>query len=90
MPNTSLPAPSLLIKRSSVNFQPAELERIKACVFNNIRVVARAFCESELSMVCAIREGEVQIGTVENYEGHFCIFIEYQGMQVLKPVHAIH
>ncbi len=90
MPNTSLFAPGSLIKRSMVNFQPAEVERITACVFKSIRVVARTFCESELSMLCAIREGEAQIGTVDNYEGHFCIFIEYQGMQVLKPVHAIH
>lgn len=79
-----------LVKHSQVNFQPPELDRIKACVFKNIGVVARAFCESELSMMCALTQGKAQIGTVDNYEGKFCIFIEYQGIQVLKPVHAIH
>lgn len=91
-PMTHLPeaATDSLIKRSLVNFQPPELERIRACIFKSIGVVARAFCESELTMLCAIRENHVEIGTVDNYLGRFCIFIEYQGLQVLKPVHAIH
>ncbi len=91
-PMNTLPkaATDSLIKRSLVNFQPPELERIRACIFKSIGVVARAFCESELTMLCAIRENQVEIGTVDNYLGHFCIFIEYQGLQVLKPVHAIH
>ena len=79
-----------LINRALVNFQPSEMERIKETVFRNIDVVARAFCESELSMLCAIRSGEAQIGTVNDHEGRFCIYIEYQGTQVLKPVHSIH
>ena len=90
---TNLPASAAtksLIQRSLVNFQPAELERIKACIFKSIGVVARAFCESEMSMLCAVREGRAEIGTVGNYKGQFCIFIEFEGLQVLKPVHAIH
>lgn len=91
MSDTNLPTASdSLIKHSQVNFKPPELERIKACIFKNIRVVARAFCESELSMLSALRQGKAQIGTVDNYEGKYCIFIEYQGIQVLKPVHAVH
>ena len=90
MTSVPIPANQSLIKRSHVNFQPPELEQIKACLFKSIRVVARAFCESELSMLSAIRAGEADIGTVSNYQGNFCIFIEYQGMQILKPVHAIH
>ena len=90
---TNLPAAAAtksLIKRSLVNFRPAELEQIKACIFKSIGVVARAFCESELTMLCAVREGRAEIGTVDNYQGQFCIFIELEGLQVLKPVHAIH
>lgn len=79
-----------LINRALVNFHPPEIERIKESVLRNIDVVARAFCESKLSMLCAIRSGEAQIGTVNDYEGCFCIYIEYQGNQVLKPVYSIH
>ena len=89
MTNVPIPANQSLVKRSHVNFQPVELDRIKACIFKCIRVVARAFCESELTMLSAIQDGEVDIGTVD-YQGNFCIFIEYQEMQILKPVHAIH
>ena len=90
MTSVPIPANQSRVKRSHVNFQPAELDQIKACILKCIRVVARAFCESELTMLSAIRDGEVDIGTVNNYQGKFCIFIEYQGMQILKPVHAIH
>ncbi len=90
MTRVPIPANQSLVKRSHVNFQPAELDQIKACIFRCIRVVARAFCESELTMLSAIRDGKVNIGTVKDYQGNFCIFIEYQEMQILKPVHAIH
>lgn len=67
MSDTLVPiASSSLVKHSHVNFQPPELERIRACVFKNIGVVARAFCESELSMLCALQQGKAQIGTVDN------------------------
>lgn len=79
-----------LVNRALVNFNPDEYERIKMAVIQNINVVARAFCESELSMLCAIRNGEAVIGTVNNDQGEFCIYIEFQGRQALKPVHVIH
>lgn len=79
-----------LVNRALVNFSPDEYERIKAAVVQNIAVVARAFCESELSMLCAIRNGDALIGTVNNNQGVFCIYIEFQGRQALKPVHVIH
>ena len=82
--------PCPLINRALVNFQPKEYDRIKKSVLRNIDVVARAFCESELSMLCAIRNGEALIGTVNDHMGVFCIYLEFQGQQVLKPVHAIH
>ncbi len=79
-----------LINRALVNFQPAEYERIKESVLRSIDVVARAFCESKWSMLCAIRNGEARIGTVNDYEGSFCVYIEYQGTQLIKPVRSIH
>ncbi|QMU61613.1 MAG: hypothetical protein GKR92_07845 [Gammaproteobacteria bacterium] len=79
-----------LVNRTLVNFKPDEYERIKTAVEQNIDVVARTFCESELSMLCAIRNGDVVIGTVNDHQGAFCIYIEFQGRQALKPVHVIH
>ncbi len=79
-----------LVNRALVNFKPDEYERIKTAVMQNIDVVARAFCESALSMLCAVRNGDAVIGTVNNYQGEFCIYIEFQGRQALKPVHVIH
>ncbi len=79
-----------LVNRALVNFEPDEYERIKNAVEQNIDVVARSFCESELSMLCAIRNGEALIGTVNDYQGTFCIYIEFQGWHALKPVHVIH
>ena len=79
-----------LVNRALVNFQPDEYGRIKEAVLSNIDVVARAFCESELSMLCAIRNGDALIGTVNDHMGVFCIYLEFQGQQVLKPVHVIH
>lgn len=82
--------PHTLINKALVNFQPAEYERIKQILLKKIDVVAGAFCESELSMLCAVRSGKARIGTMSDYKGRFCIYIEYQGIQVLKPVHATH
>ncbi|MFK7814768.1 MAG: hypothetical protein AB8B92_00380 [Gammaproteobacteria bacterium] len=82
--------PEPLVNRALVNFNPDEYERIKTAVMQNIAVVARAFCESELSMLCAIRSGDAVIGTVNNDQGVFCIYIEFQGRQALKPIHVIH
>ncbi len=81
---------SPLINRALVNFKPHEYERIKESVLNNIDLVARAFCEPELSMLCAIRSGDARIGTVNDHMGVFCVYLEFQGRQVLKRVHAIH
>jgi hypothetical protein len=79
-----------LVNRALVNFKPEEYERIRAAVEQNIEVVADAFCESRFSMLCALRDGDAVIGTVSDYQGDFCIYIEFQGRQILKPVHVIH
>jgi len=79
-----------LVNRALVNFNPDEYERIKTAVMQNIDVAAGAFCESELSMLCAIRTGDAVIGTVNDNQGVFCIYIEFQGRQALKSVYVIH
>ncbi len=79
-----------LINRALVNFHPPEYKRIKETLLRRIDVIARAFCESEINMLRVISSGEAQIGTINDYEGSFCIYIEYQGAQVLKPVHVLH
>ncbi len=78
------------INRNLINFEPPEYDRIKQTLIKRIDVVARAFCDTELNMLHAINSGTAQIGTINDYEGCFCIYIEYQGTQVLKPVHVLH
>lgn len=82
--------PDLLINRNFVDFHPPEYEKIKSTLINDIDVVAKSFCESELDMLIAIKSGEAQIGVLHNYTGDYCIYIEYSGAQVLKPVHVCH
>ena len=79
-----------LINRNLVNFRPVEFEKIKETLLRRVDVLARAFCETQDTMINAIKSGTARIGTVDDYEGSFCIYIEFQGTQVLKPVHSIH
>ncbi len=82
--------PTQIINRKLVNFDPPEYEKIKSTLINDIDVVARSFCESELTMLNAIKSGKVHIGVLDNYSGNYCIYIEYSGAQVIKPVHVCH
>ena len=84
------PKPNQLINRKLVNFNPAEFEKIKTTLIQDIEVVARSFCESEITMLHAINTGKAQIGVLNDHAGKFCIYIEYSGTQVIKPVHVCH
>ena len=86
----SAPQIEQLINTNLVDFQPEEYEKIKATLLRRIDVVARSFCETEYDMMRAIKHGDARIGTVSDNFGRFCIFIEYRGTQVLKPVHVLH
>ena len=79
-----------IINRKLVNFKPPEYEKIKSTLIQDIAIVARSFCESELTMLHAINSGTARFGTINNYLGSFCIYIEYVGTQVIKPVHVCH
>ncbi len=73
-----------------MDFNPPEFEKIKSTLIQDIDIVARSFCESELTMLHAINSGQVQIGVLNDHTGKFCIYIEYLGTQVIKPVHVCH
>lgn len=79
-----------LINRTLVDFKPEELEKIKTTIIQDIEIVARSFCESELTMLHALNTGKAEIGVLNDYAGKFCIYIEYSGTQVIKPVHVCH
>ena len=83
-------ASNTLINRKLVNFNPDEYEKIKSTVIKDIDVVARLFCDTEITMLHAIRTGELLIGTLNDYKGDFCIYLEYLGTQVIKPIRACH
>ena len=84
------PQPNSLINRNLVDFNPPEFEKIKSTLIKDIDVVARSFCESELTMLHAINTGKAKLGAINDYRGVFCIYIEYLGTQVFKPVHVCH
>ena len=73
-----------------IDFDPVEFKKIKETLLRRIDVVARAFCETEQNVKHAIRTGQARIGTLNDNFGRFCIYIEYQGIEVLKPVHVLH
>jgi hypothetical protein len=79
-----------LISRKLVNFQPEDYERIKQTLLQDITVVARLFCDSEMNMIQAINTGQLLIGTLDDYRGDFCIYLEYLCMQVIKPIRVCH
>ena len=79
-----------LINKNLVNFTPLNFEKIKSTLIQDIDVVARSFCETEITMLHAINSGKAQIGVLNNYAGDFCIYIEYLGTQVIKPIHIVH
>lgn len=79
-----------LVNRKLVNFNPDEFEKIKSTVIQDIDVVARFFCETEIRMLHAIRTGQLIIGTLNDYKGDFCIYLEYLGTQVIKPIRVCH
>lgn len=78
------------INPNLVDFQPEDFEKIKATLIRRVDVVARSFCETEMTMLKAIESGQAKIGTINDNFGRFCIYLEYQGTQVLKPVHVLH
>ena len=82
--------PEPIINRKLVDFRPVAYEKIKSTLIQDIDVVAKSFCESEITMLHAINTGKAKIGTLNDYAGQFCIYIEYQGTQVIKPVHVCH
>lgn len=82
--------PKPIINRKLVDFKPAAFEKIKTTLIQDIDVVAKSFCESENTMLHAINTGKAKIGALYDYAGQFCIYIEYQGTQVIKPVHVCH
>ena len=86
-PNTTTDS---LISTDLVDFKPVKFEKIKETLVRRVDVIARAFCETQQTILHAINTGTAKIGTVNDYEGCFCIYIEYQGTQVLKPVHVLH
>ena len=82
--------PKPLINRKLVDFKPQEFEKIKTTLIKDIEIVAKSFCESEITMLHAINSGKAQIGVLNDYTGQFCIYIEYLGTQLIKPVHVCH
>ena len=83
-------ASSSLVNRKLVNFAPEEYERIKSTLIQDIDVVARSFCETEITMLHALRTGQLLIGTLSDYKGDFCIYLEFMGTQVIKPIKVCH
>ena len=79
-----------VINPKLVDFQPEDFEKIKATLIRRVDVVARSFCETEMTMLRAIESGQAKIGTINDMYGRFCIYMEYQGTHVLKPVHVLH
>ena len=79
-----------LFNKKLVKYHPEEVEKFKKILIRQIDVVARSFCEPKNTMLNAVNTGKAKIGSVVNHDGVFCIFIEYQGIQVLKPIHVIH
>ena len=79
-----------MIDPKLINFHPEEFKKIKETLLRRIDVVARAFCETEQNISNAIKSGQARIGTLNDNFGRFCIYIEYQGIEVLKPVHVLH
>ena len=79
-----------MIDPKRINFYPEEFNKIKETLLRRIDVIARAFCETEQNISNAIKSGQARIGTLNDNFGRFCIYIEYQGIEVLKPVHVLH
>ncbi len=79
-----------LINRKLVNFEPTDFERIKTALLQDIDVVARLFCDCELNMIQAIHTGKLLIGTLDDYRGDFCIYLEYLSIQIIKPIRVCH
>ena len=57
--------PKQMINRNLVDFRPPEFEKIKTTLIQDIDVVARSFCESEITMLHAINTGKAEIGVLK-------------------------
>ena len=79
-----------LVRRELINFNPPEAEKLKDTLLQDIDIVARTFCESEITMRHAITTGKLRLGTISDYRGEFCIYLEYLGTQVIKPIYVCH
>ena len=78
------------IPHSLVDFTPNCLRRLRRHLMTELKTLAWQFCETEEKMIHALNTNQVLIGILDSFRGKRCVFLEYNGIQVVAPVHERH
>ena len=78
------------IQHKQVDFSPRFLRRLKCCLVSELHKLCEYFSETESDMLQAINNGQMLIGLLHSFQGRRCLFLEYNQIQVIVPVHEVH
>ena len=79
------------IEHQQVDFTARCLQRLKHYLASTeLKSLSKQFCVTEEVMLHAIHSKQILIGILNSFHGRRCVFLEYNGIQLVAPVYERH